>query len=106
MVSTRYRLDPYKNGVVDQKTNMLVCEKSDATQYFSKKKSAIRNRINLIDQEIRKLEEQKDDIRKKCRHTNAVAEYGSDTGNWCKSDDSYWINYHCYDCGDRWVKDQ
>ena len=30
----------------------------------------------------------------------------SDTGNWCKSDDSYWIDCDCSICGRHWVAPQ
>lgn len=40
-----------------------------------------------------------------CPHTNYTGEYKGNTGNWCKHDDSYWINIKCEDCGKRWQVD-
>lgn len=42
----------------------------------------------------------------KCSHPNATKEYKADTGNYSKSDDRYWIDYSCPDCGKHWSKDQ
>lgn len=37
-----------------------------------------------------------------CKHTKAVGEYGSDTGNWCEQDDKYWDDVECPTCLARW----
>jgi hypothetical protein len=31
---------------------------------------------------------------------------GGDTGNYCKSDDSYWYDFKCGLCEKRWTEDQ
>jgi len=38
-----------------------------------------------------------------CTHPNAVETPKSDTGNWCRGDDSYWYEYECPDCHKRWI---
>lgn len=40
--------------------------------------------------------------RKKCQHMNLTIKPGADTGNYCKADDSYWIDIKCHDCGRTW----
>lgn len=37
--------------------------------------------------------------REKCEHKNLTIKYGADTGNWCRSDDTYWLDVKCDDCG-------
>lgn len=41
-----------------------------------------------------------------CTHEGANIKFESDTGNYCKSDDSYWINWHCPCCSKGWITDQ
>lgn len=108
MINTkiRYRVDPYRSAIIDQKENMLVCEQAAAAHYFSKKKSKVREAVAELDAKIQELTQQKYKLQSRCRHTNAVAEYQADTGNWCKSDDAYWVDIRCYDCGHRWQEDQ
>ena len=43
------------------------------------------------------------DIRESCTHPNATGTYESDTGNWDKSQDTYWIECVCPDCGKHWL---
>lgn len=47
-----------------------------------------------------------DTLREKCTHPNAKKEPKSDTGNWDRSQDSYWKECVCPDCGKRWNEDQ
>lgn len=106
MSKVRYRIDPYRMGIVDEKTGLTVCVVAEADRYFSQKKSLMRGRVAALDQLIAELTRQKYQLQSKCRHHHAVAEYKSDTGNWSKSDDRYWINFRCYDCGHVWSEDQ
>lgn len=41
-----------------------------------------------------------------CEHPFATRVNKSDTGNWCKADDRYWVECACPDCGKRWAEDQ
>lgn len=41
-------------------------------------------------------------LRAECAHENYTAKYGGNTGNWSESDDSYWVDFHCPECG--WSK--
>lgn len=42
----------------------------------------------------------------RCTHPSAKKESKSDTGNWDQSQDSYWKDCKCPDCGKRWTEDQ
>ena len=46
------------------------------------------------------------ELQKICSHVNASKKYCSDTGNWDRNSDSYWIDYSCPDCGKKWSVDQ
>lgn len=41
-----------------------------------------------------------------CEHPYVTVKPESDTGNWCKSDDSYWYVITCKCCEQRWHEDQ
>lgn len=41
-----------------------------------------------------------------CSHRNLKRTPRSDTGNWCKSDDCYWYEFHCQDCDKFWTEEQ
>jgi hypothetical protein len=43
---------------------------------------------------------------KKCKHLNVVKKAGSNTGNWCPQDDSYWYDCFCPTCLKKWREDQ
>lgn len=45
-------------------------------------------------------------LQETCAHPNATKKYGGDTGNWDRSQDSYWIDFSCPDCRKRWREDQ
>lgn len=103
---TRYRIDAQQHGIIDEKKKMLVCAQSDAQRFFGSRPNSVKKQIEILDQEIQTLEEQKTKIQLRCRHTNATHQYRSDVGNWCKNDDRYWIEFRCYDCGKFWTEDQ
>lgn len=46
------------------------------------------------------------DIRNECKHPAATRDPKSDTGNWDRSQDSYWYDCKCPDCGKFWSEDQ
>ena len=103
---TRYKIDPYRNVIVDLKKSMVVCDKDDAGRYFAKKTNASKKRLQEIKNEIDLLEMEVLNFQANCRHTNAVHQYCGDSGNYDPSRDSYWIEFHCYDCGKYWTEDQ
>lgn len=54
---------------------------------------------------IKKLNLEIESLRDQCSHENITGRYKSNTGNWCPSDDSYWIEANCLDCGKRITAD-
>ena len=56
--------------------------------------------------QISALQEQIEEIQEQCSHPSACVtkKRGSDTGNFCPSDDSYWTDFHCTLCDKRWTE--
>jgi len=48
---------------------------------------------------IQVLQQELKEYRQQCDHTDINYMYESNTGNWCESDDSYWLKVHCNNCG-------
>ena len=44
-------------------------------------------------------------LRSKCKHKKAVKTYGSNTGNYDPSNDGYWTEYSCPECGRYWTEE-
>lgn len=63
------------------------------------------NRIEEIDAQIEALRSEKEEIQNACSHPPLCTryKYESNTGNWDRSDDSYWTKVHCTLCGKRWI---
>lgn len=59
--------------------------------------------ILKINTEIKKLQLQKLNIQKNCKHLNHTEKHGGDTGNYDPSQDCYWTNFECLDCGKMWT---
>jgi hypothetical protein len=45
-------------------------------------------------------------LREQCTHPNATKIPKSDTGNWDRSQDAYWNDCTCPDCGKHWSEDK
>lgn len=45
-------------------------------------------------------------LRSQCPHHNLFFKRCGSSGNWDKADDSYWIDWLCSDCNDRWTTEQ
>jgi hypothetical protein len=45
-------------------------------------------------------------FRVNCKHKYVTVKPEADTGNWCKTDDSYWYAITCKCCEERWNEDQ
>lgn len=43
-------------------------------------------------------------VRSECSHENGEYHYDSCTGNYCPSDDEYWRQNFCLDCGKVWTE--
>lgn len=102
----RYRIDNYGRGLVDESTGQSVCQADGIEAYFGQKKSKIRLEVAKLDQQIDELWQQREVLRTRCRHLHAVAKYGANTGNYDPTQDCYWIDFHCHDCGRHWTEDQ
>lgn len=57
-----------------------------------------------LDARIDKLDEARRQLQLVCLHIGATQAPRSDTGNWCKSDDRYWYECSCPDCGLWWTR--
>lgn len=102
----RYRIDNYGRGLVDEQSRKTLCHEEGIDEYFAKKKSQTRLQVAQLDQQIDELVQQRNALRARCRHLHAVARYGANTGNYDPTQDCYWIDFHCYDCGRHWSEDQ
>lgn len=43
------------------------------------------------------------EAQEECLHEELEGKFESDTGNWCSSEDSYWVELNCKICEKRWV---
>lgn len=64
-----------------------------------------RKRIT-IQNKIISLREQLEELQNLCKHPDVTKKYGGDSGNYDPSQDSYWIDWRCPDCGKFWTTDQ
>lgn len=63
----------------------------------ARKRIKIERKISDLQTELKQLQEE-------CGHPNLEKKYGSDTGNYDRSQDCYWTDYNCPDCGKRWCE--
>src|SRR6516165_11138876 len=67
----------------------------------------LREDIKRLDSDIAILQNLKRQIQENfCNHPELVGEYKANTGNWDRSDDSYWVEYKCPNCDKYWTEDQ
>jgi hypothetical protein len=66
----------------------------------------IRERKEDILAQLASLQIELEGVRNKCTHPNAVKQNNASTGNWDRSQDSYWKDCKCPDCGKSWREDQ
>ena len=46
-------------------------------------------------------------LRDQCNHSGELSyQYQSSSDGWSKSDDAYWMDWHCHECGNRWTTSQ
>jgi len=65
----------------------------------------MKKQVKDILTQILQLTEQLTQIRNKCKHKNKTYTYSASTGNYDPSNDRYWKNYECPDCGKKWSED-
>ncbi len=68
-----------------------------------KKVLSIRKRLEKREQ---KLIVEKVQLQQICGHVDLEKRNRGDSGNWCKSDDSYWTEWKCQDCKKFWTTPQ
>lgn len=63
------------------------------------------NRIEELDEQIKGLQAEKTAIQAACPHPPMCVRYKhcGDSGNWDRSQDSYWTDLRCALCGKRWT---
>ncbi len=66
----------------------------------------IRRRYKTIEKKQWKWDNAERELQSICTHPNAIGKNFSDTGNWDRSQDSYWTEWHCTDCGKKWSTEQ
>lgn len=66
-----------------------------------------------ITKKINKLKDKRAEVARdiellqhQCEHIGVNVTYRSDTGNYCLSDNRYWMEWHCETCGGRWETPQ
>lgn len=59
----------------------------------------LKNKVDKIKDKISKLSTQIKEIQDSCPHDAVDGKYKGDSGNWSSSDDSYWIDATCLECG-------
>jgi len=62
----------------------------------------IQDKLDLISKIYKEIKE----IQSTCMHDGLIGEYGANTGNYCRQDDSYWVDFMCPECGKEWAEDQ
>jgi len=102
------RMSKLSDKLQSLKPTTLEKVKESVAEYLKKEE-----RVKSIKEERESLESLSVAIRKRlkvlqarCDHMEATVHYKSDTGNCCKSDDRYWKEYHCPECGKRWEEEQ
>jgi len=71
----------------------------DEITHFLAKRKKLEADVRVAVQELEAFKES-------CSHPemHLSKEYGSNTGNYDPTSDSYWINYSCECCGKRWTE--
>ena len=69
---------------------------------------AVYSTTRKLVEQIESLEAVLDSFVAKCSHPKEflIKEYKSSYGNYDKTQDCYWINFHCKVCDKRWQEDQ
>ena len=62
----------------------------------------IKERVARIVRMRSRLSQELAELQADCPHTDKTGRYGANSGNYDPSDDCYWINVSCEDCGRTW----
>jgi hypothetical protein len=66
----------------------------------------INKRREQIEKHLKRWQAGLGGLQDMCPHFNATHKNGANTGNWDRSDDCYWTDHVCPDCGKHWTTDQ
>jgi hypothetical protein len=66
----------------------------------------VKQKREMIESVQTELADQLHSLRENCSHEDLTYKYGGSSGNWDKSDNSYWIDWKCGDCGKTWTTSQ
>lgn len=66
----------------------------------------VKNRKISLDKRLDKVLLEISQLQEDCQHENAKHTNRSDTGNYCKADDSFWIEHKCSNCDKFWTTGQ
>ena len=66
----------------------------------------VRRKLKTINKHQEKWDYAERDLQNSCLHPDANSKYCSNTGNYDKTADCYWIQWQCPDCNKRWNTDQ
>lgn len=80
-------------------------EQDKVVQIYTYRKG-IQHRRRTLEEEYREYHTAITALRNSCDHVAVIKKARSDTGNWSASDDSYWYDCSCPDCGKTWKEDQ
>lgn len=75
-------------------------------KFYDAESCALHDKIQKNNKKIEKLYSVKEELQNTCTHSHLTVRAESDTGNWCKSDDSYWYSGSCDVCGKSFTFDQ
>lgn len=64
----------------------------------------IKRRHQMIKANMLKWRNKEKELQESCSHPNLVSKGHSDTGNWDRSQDSFWYQHNCPDCEKAWVE--
>ena len=68
--------------------------------------SAVKKKRLQIENKMLTLHANLGTLREECTHQDLTYKYGGDSGNYDRSQDCYWIDWNCNDCGKRWSTTQ
>lgn len=69
------------------------------------KDNSIKTKILALREDIAGINKQITELQDSCEHKNVKKEHKGDSGNYCRDDDRYWIEYDCPDCMKTWSED-
>lgn len=59
----------------------------------------IKDQYIKLHEELASVKNRIIDLQNNCPHSDIHVVAKSDTGNYCRDDDAYWIEWSCLDCG-------